>query len=52
MRLPADAVQFVASPDREAVGHFLHMNDYIDLAIPRGGEGLIRRVAAKPRCPL
>ena len=29
--LPADAVQLVATPDREAVGHFLRLPEYIDL---------------------
>jgi len=50
--LPADAVQLVSTPDREAVGHFLRLNEFIDLAIPRGGEGLIRRVAAEARMPV
>src|SRR5262249_34720812 len=36
--LPNDAVQLVATTDRAAVGHLLQHNDYIDLAIPRGGE--------------
>ena len=50
--LPADAVQLVPTLDREAVGHFLKLNDYIDLAIPRGGESLIRRVAAEATMPV
>jgi glutamate-5-semialdehyde dehydrogenase len=50
--LPADAVQLVATPDRAAVGHFLKLNEWIDLAIPRGGEGLIRRVAEEARMPV
>jgi len=50
--LPADAVQLVGTLDREAVGHFLRMSEYIDLAIPRGGEGLIRRVAAEATMPV
>jgi len=50
--LPADAVQLVDTPDREAVGHFLAMDDLIDLVIPRGGESLIRRVAAEARMPV
>ncbi len=50
--LPADAVQLVATPDRAAVGHLLRLNRYIDLAIPRGGEGLIRRVAEEARMPV
>jgi glutamate-5-semialdehyde dehydrogenase len=50
--LPADAVQFVSTTDRAAVGKFLAMPEYIDLAIPRGGEGLIRRVAAEAKMPV
>lgn len=50
--LPADAVQLVSTTDRQAVGHFLSLNQYIDLAIPRGGESLIRRVAAEARMPV
>lgn len=50
--LPEAAVQLVSTPDREAVGHFLALAEYIDLAIPRGGEGLIRRVAAEAKMPV
>ena len=50
--LPADAVQQVATTDREAVGHFLRLPEFIDLAIPRGGEGLIRRVTAEANMPV
>jgi glutamate-5-semialdehyde dehydrogenase len=50
--LPEDAVQLVTTTDRDAVGHFLRMPQYIDLAIPRGGEGLIRRVAAEAKMPV
>jgi glutamate-5-semialdehyde dehydrogenase len=50
--VPRDAVQLVATTDREAVGHFLALNQLIDLAIPRGGEGLIRRVAAEATMPV
>ncbi len=49
---PIDAVQLVSTTDREAVGHFLELDQYIDLAIPRGGEGLIRRVSAEARMPV
>src|SRR5262249_32101168 len=49
--LPPDGVQLVATPDREAVGHLLKMNEWIDLVVPRGGEGLIRRVAAEATMP-
>jgi glutamate-5-semialdehyde dehydrogenase len=50
--LPADSVQLVPTLDREAVGHLLKMNDLIDLAIPRGGESLIRRVASEATMPV
>jgi glutamate-5-semialdehyde dehydrogenase len=50
--LPPDAVQFVATPDRAAVGHLLRLSACIDLVIPRGGEGLIRRVAEEARMPV
>ncbi len=50
--LPADAVQLVQTLDREAVGHFLKMDQYIDVTIPRGGETLIRRVAAEAMMPV
>src|SRR5262249_10609807 len=50
--LPADAVQLVATPDREAVGHLLRLERYLDLVIPRGGESLIRRVAREATMPV
>jgi glutamate-5-semialdehyde dehydrogenase len=50
--LPADAVQLVETADRAAVGHLLGMSDLIDLVIPRGGEGLIRRVAEEAKMPV
>jgi glutamate-5-semialdehyde dehydrogenase len=50
--LPADAVQLVSTPDRAAVGHLLRLERFIDLVIPRGGEGLIRRVADEARMPV
>jgi glutamate-5-semialdehyde dehydrogenase len=50
--LPADAVQLVSTTDRAAVGHLLKLPDLIDLAIPRGGEGLIRRVASEAEMPV
>lgn len=50
--LPEDAVQLVSTTDRDAVGHFLRMPEFVDLAIPRGGEGLIRRVAAEAQMPV
>ncbi len=50
--LPADAVQFVETTDRNAVGHFLQLHEDIDVTIPRGGKSLIRRVAAEATMPV
>ena len=50
--LPENAVQLVETSDRAAVGHLLKLNDLIDLVVPRGGEGLIRRVAEEARMPV
>jgi glutamate-5-semialdehyde dehydrogenase len=50
--LPAAAVQLVATTDRAAVGHLLRLPEFIDLAIPRGGESLIHRVALEARMPV
>jgi glutamate-5-semialdehyde dehydrogenase len=50
--LPTDCVQLVDTPDREAVGEFLKMDDLIDIVIPRGGEALIRRVCSEARMPV
>jgi glutamate-5-semialdehyde dehydrogenase len=50
--LPEAAVQLVETTDRQAVGHFLTMDDCIDVTIPRGGESLIRRVASEATMPV
>ncbi|QDU31000.1 Gamma-glutamyl phosphate reductase [Anatilimnocola aggregata] len=50
--LPADALHLVETADRTAVGHFLGLPQYIDVAIPRGGESLIRRVTAEAKMPV
>ncbi|MDO4576191.1 MAG: glutamate-5-semialdehyde dehydrogenase [Planctomycetia bacterium] len=50
--IPRDAVQLVATTDRSAVGHFLKLNQFISVTIPRGGEGLIRRVSAEATMPV
>lgn len=50
--LPEKGVQLVEPLDREAVGIFLRMPEWIDAAIPRGGESLIRRVVEEARMPV
>jgi glutamate-5-semialdehyde dehydrogenase len=49
--LPRDAMQLTLG-DRDSVGQFLKLNGLIDLAIPRGGESLIRRVTAEATMPV
>jgi glutamate-5-semialdehyde dehydrogenase len=50
--LPADAIQFVDSPDRALVGDMLAAAGLIDVIIPRGGKGLVARVQAEARVPV
>ncbi|MGB1286025.1 MAG: glutamate-5-semialdehyde dehydrogenase [Aggregatilineales bacterium] len=38
--LPEAVIQYIASTDRKYVGEMLKMHDYIDMIIPRGGNGL------------
>jgi glutamate-5-semialdehyde dehydrogenase len=50
--LPADAVSIIEQTDREAIDCMLEAEAFIDLVIPRGGEGLIRSVVDKSRIPV
>ncbi|MGV3572588.1 MAG: glutamate-5-semialdehyde dehydrogenase [Ramlibacter sp.] len=50
--LPAEAVQLVPTTDREAVGHLIAMPEYVDVIIPRGGKGLIERIARDAKVPV
>ncbi|WP_456410316.1 glutamate-5-semialdehyde dehydrogenase [Oceanithermus sp.] len=50
--LPAAAVQLVPLTDRAAVLEMLKLDEYIDVIIPRGGEGLINLVAENARMPV
>jgi glutamate-5-semialdehyde dehydrogenase len=50
--LPPAAIQLVSTIDRSTVGELLALPDLIDLAIPRGGESLIRRVVAEATMPV
>lgn len=51
-RLPRACVSFVTTLDHRAVDLFLQREGEINLVIPRGGEALIRRVAARSRIPV
>ncbi|MSP26324.1 MAG: glutamate-5-semialdehyde dehydrogenase [Myxococcales bacterium] len=50
--LPADAVQLVPPLGREETKILLGLSGYIDLLIPRGGEGLIRFAVEHARVPI
>jgi glutamate-5-semialdehyde dehydrogenase len=50
--LPVAAVSLIPRTDRAAIDEMLTKEEYIDLVIPRGGEGLIRSVAEKSRIPV
>ncbi|ASJ76130.1 Gamma-glutamyl phosphate reductase [Granulosicoccus antarcticus IMCC3135] len=50
--LPEAAVQLVATTDRAAVGALLAMDEYLDVIIPRGGKGLVKRISEEARVPV
>jgi len=50
--MPEKAVQVVPVRDREAVNLLLKQEEFVDLIIPRGGEGLIRFVVENSKIPV
>ena len=50
--LPTEAVQIAPTTDRDFVGEMIRANKYIDVIIPRGGKGLIARLAAEATVPM
>ncbi|HBZ71741.1 MAG TPA: glutamate-5-semialdehyde dehydrogenase [Deltaproteobacteria bacterium] len=50
--VPENAISLVPRTDRSAVDHLLQQAESIDLIIPRGGEGLIRKVVESSRIPV
>ncbi len=50
--IPKEAVQVFPTTDREAVKDILKLDEYIDLVIPRGKEGLIRTVVENSTIPV
>jgi glutamate-5-semialdehyde dehydrogenase len=50
--VPDGAVSFIENPDRACVMEMLKMNQFVDLIIPRGGEGLIRMVSENSTIPV
>jgi len=50
--LPSHVVQMISSPDRSDVDEMLKLDKYIDVIIPRGGKGLIKKVKEKSLIPI
>ncbi|MBI3605134.1 MAG: glutamate-5-semialdehyde dehydrogenase [Nitrospirae bacterium] len=50
--IPEGAVTFINKTDRAVTSELLKMDAYIDLVIPRGGEGLIKAVTESSRIPV
>lgn len=50
--VPENAVSFIENSDRACVMEMLKANQYVDLIIPRGGEGLIRMVSENSTIPV
>jgi glutamate-5-semialdehyde dehydrogenase len=50
--LPETAIQLVDTPDRAVVGELVLLEQFIDAIVPRGGKGLIERIAKEARVPV
>ncbi|TRY33863.1 glutamate-5-semialdehyde dehydrogenase [Aliiglaciecola sp. M165] len=50
--LPVELISVVPDPDRALMLELLAQRDYIDVVIPRGGEGLIRYVTENSKIPV
>jgi len=50
--LPAEAIALVETTDRAAIDVLIKANDLVDVVVPRGGEGLIRRVTEGATVPV
>lgn len=50
--LPQRVVQYIETTDRDAVGYLVTMTEEIDVIVPRGGKGLIKRLQEQARVPM
>ena len=50
--LPKYAIQMIPFVDRDAVDYLIQMNDHIDVIIPRGGKGLIKKINSQSLIPV
>jgi glutamate-5-semialdehyde dehydrogenase len=51
-KFPEHAIQMVPTTDRDAIRELLALTEYVDLCMPRGGEGLIRAVTECSKVPV
>lgn len=50
--LPKECIQLIETIDREAVKTLLHLDEYLDVIIPRGGKGLVKLITEESRVPV
>ncbi len=50
--VPSNLVQIIKTTDRYAVTELLQMDEYIDVIIPRGGKGLIKKISSISKIPV
>lgn len=50
--VPPEAITVIPSTDRKLMQEMLKLNEYIDLIIPRGGEGLMKFVSEHSKVPV
>jgi glutamate-5-semialdehyde dehydrogenase len=51
--LDKNIIQFIETTDRSAVDYMLSkMSDYIDVVVPRGGKGLVKKVQESAKIPV
>lgn len=50
--LPKEAISLITDTSHETAKEFMHMNQYVDVLIPRGGAGLIRTVVENATIPV
>ena len=47
-----DVISYITDTDRKHVDELMHMNEYVDVIIPRGGAGLIKNVVNNSTVPV
>ncbi len=50
--LDTDIIQFIESTDRSAIDALIRLEEFVDVIVPRGGKGLIERIASQSRIPV